>query len=410
MSPLDSFLDGVRVIDLTRHLPGPLATQLLSDMGAEVVKIEPPGGEEMRQIGPEGSNGRSVYFDAVNAGKIGLRLDLRAPDDRATFLELVEWADVLVHSFRPGVMERLDLADAMLAARNPRLIRCAITGYGETSPLRAAAGHDANYLALSGILDRNGQVGPAFFDPPVADVTAGLFANISILGALRSRDRTGRGFHLDLSLADAVMPLQAFQLTELDRLGHVPKRQGELLNGGAAFYQIYETADHRHMVVGAVEPKFWARFCLAAGRPDWVARQSDPMPQTDLRAELGSYFGAKTLSELLANFEAIDCCVSPILDLQEAVASEHHRTRGLLKVGEEGLQALFPVLVDEIAPSPRPSFQEADGARHILDASSSCPAPDSRPRPPPEAGSAGEGDGHRPGVLRAAAPAGDRPA
>ncbi len=367
MSRLNTFIAGTRVLDLSRHLPGPLATLLLADMGAIVAKVEPPAGEEMRSIGPQGPNGRSVYFDAVAEGKRGVRLNLRNAADRETLMQLVREADVFVHSFRPGFLDRLGLGDAALAAANPRLIRCAMTGYGENSPMREAAGHDVNYLALSGILHRNAMNGtPAYFDPPVADVSAGLFAAITILGALNARHATGEGCAIDLALADAVMPLQSFQLADLAVRGRAPRPRADLLNGGAAFYQIYATRDGRHVALGSVEPKFWRCFCEAAGRPDWIARQTDALPQDALIADVAKFFGSLDLAEIDSRFSEADCCLTPVLDLAEAAASRHHARRGLLHAAEGRLQALFPALVDRAPPSARRPFEEGRAPRDLF--------------------------------------------
>ena len=306
MSRLNGFLSGVRVLDLSRHLPGPLATLLLADMGAEVLKIEPPGGDEMRTIGPQGPAGRSIFYDAVNAGKSICRLDLNDRPQRARFVGLVRDADVLIESFRPGVMERLGVGYAALAKENSRLVYCGLSGYGRDGPLAGVAGHDANYLSLAGMLDHNGDDRPMFFDPPVADCTASLMAAIAILAALNRRHIDGRGCLIDLSLADATMPLQAFHLAELGATGRVPRRGGEILNGGAAYYRIYRTADGRYVSLCAIEPKFWQRFCRASGRDEWLGRQADSLPQDDLGREIAALFAGLTQDEAIARFGPAD--------------------------------------------------------------------------------------------------------
>lgn len=355
MSKLNSFLSGVRVLDLSQYIPGPMASLLLADMGAAVLKVEPPQGDEMRNLGPRDSNGEPVFYDALNAGKTVRRMNLKDEAQRQELLLIVRETDILIEGFRPGVMARLKLDYATLAAVNPRLIFCSISGYGASGNRAAKAGHDGNYLATGGVLDRNGVDGPVIFDPPVSDTAGSLFAAVAILGALQGRDRTGQGCHIDLSLADVVMPLQLMQVAEWSANGTVPKPATTYLNGGAAYYRVYATAEGRHVMLGSVEPKFWRNFCERAGRPEWLGRQSDAMPQTQLQAEVAAFIKSFRLSEVLAQFEGVDCCLSPVLDLGEALQADELAARGLVVPGPNGarLQALFPARVDGIAPKPR---------------------------------------------------------
>lgn len=361
MSRLNGFLHGVRILDLSRHLPGPLATLLLGDMGAEVLKIEPPAGDEMRVMGPLGANGRSVYFDAVNAGKTTRQLDLKQPDGRLAFLDLVQTADVVIESFRPGVMSRLGVGYETLKASNPQLIYCSLNGFGERGPLSQRAAHDVNYLSLAGTLFQNDGGDTPFFDPPVADCAGALFAALTIVGALHGRARDGKGCHIDLALADVTMPLQVFHLAALAHSGAPPQPSEELLNGGAACYRVYRTADDRRVSLGALEPKFWRAFCAAASRPDWEARHRDPLPQTGLTSAVAAMFRRLTLAECEQRFGSADCCFAPVLDLQEALDSAHVRARGLVQRTAAGaLQALFPALVDGEPPMPRASIRAVE--------------------------------------------------
>ena len=361
MSALNTWLQGVRVLDLSSYLPGPLATLFLADFGAEVVKIEAPRGDELRNLGPRDAQGRPIYYDAVNGGKTVRRMDLKDARVREDFLRLVDAADVLVETFRPGVMARLSLGYATLAARNPRLVYCSINGYGIGSALEQTAGHDVNYLALAGVLERNGDTAPVCFEPPVADTTGSLYAVIAILGALRGRERTGRGCLIDLALADVAQPLQAFQVADFGARGASPSRNASYLNGGAAYYRIYATRDSRHVALGAIEPKFWKNFCDAAAHPAWAARQGEPLPQTVLARDVAAFLATLTLDECVARFTKADCCLAPVLTLGEALASAHVRERGLVRRADDGtLQALFPARVDGAAPAPRPRVQDAE--------------------------------------------------
>jgi alpha-methylacyl-CoA racemase len=365
---ISSFLQGIRVLDLSRHLPGPLATLMLADMGAEVLKIEPPYGDELRSVGPEGPSGRSAYFDAANAGKRCRQLDLRIDSGRDELLRLVESADVVVESFRPGVLDCLGVGFATMRARNPRLVCCALNGFGVGGPLSDKAAHDINYLALAGTLSGTGlRERPMFFYPPVADCSGAIFAVSAIVGALFQRTRTGHGCEIDLALADAVMPFHLFQLADLTAHGKAPDREAGLMNGGAACYRIYPTADGCFVSLGAIERKFWARFCEAAGRPEWIERQYEPTPQNALVADVQAFFLTLASEQAVALFANADCCFAPVLCLGQAIASPHHRARGLVRKGADGQwQALFPALVDGVPPRLREPLVDEDAAREHI--------------------------------------------
>ncbi|WP_298174262.1 CoA transferase [Novosphingobium sp.] len=353
LGDVGSFLSGVKVLDLSQYISGPVTSQILADMGAEVIKIEPPAGDGMRDLGPRDADGEPVFYASLNAGKSLRRLDLKSADGRSAMEGLLVDADVLIEGFRPGVMARLGFGYAALAARNPALIYCSISGYGTDGPLANAAGHDGNYLAESGILDRNGRDAPVFFDPPIADMAGALYAAIAILGALNARQRTGEGAHIELGLADTLMPLQSMQVAEWGANGTVPKRGSTYLNGAAAYYNLYRTADGRHVMLGPVEPRFWQNFCAAAERPDWVERQNDSLPQTGLIAEITAFFAGRNLAEIAAQFADADCCLSPVLDLSEALSSEQVRARGLVQCADGALQTLFPATFNGQRPALR---------------------------------------------------------
>lgn len=353
-SPLATFLRGVRILDLSQYIPGPLATLLLADMGAEVVKIEPPRGDEMLELGPRDQHGRPIFYNSLNAGKTIRRIDLKDDTGRADFLELVRAADVVVEGFRPGVIDRLGIGYDVLSGVNPGIVLCSISGYGIGSGRAGVAGHDANYLALAGLLDRNGTDSPIFFDPPISDVSGSLFAAVAILGALHGRMRTGKGCAIDLALADTAMPLQMIQIAAYGANGTIPGRGETYLNGGAAYYQVYRAKDGRHVVLGAIESKFWKAFCERAGRPDWVSRQSEELPQHALRRDVAAYFAGLSIEEITTQFQGVDCCLSIVNDLGEALADPHTAERRLVRRNAAGeLQALFPAWVDGIPPSPR---------------------------------------------------------
>jgi alpha-methylacyl-CoA racemase len=375
MSRIASFLDGVRIVDFSQYIPGPLASLMLGDMGADVIKIEPPAGDPMQTLGPRDRQGGPLFYRTLNAGKSVRQLDLKDPADREICIDLIRDCDVVIEGFRPGVMAKLGVDYETLGAHQPGLIYCSISGYGAAGPEAQRAGHDANYLAEAGVLDRNGTERPVFFDPPMADLSGSLFAVMAILGALNGRHRTGRGCHIDLGLADVMMPLQLLQIADWGENGTVPRRGGTYLNGGAAYYNVYATSDGRHVVVGAVEPKFWRAFCEAAEHPEWIERQVEAIPQRALVRDIATYLSTLTLAQCADRFADDACCVSPVVDLGEALRSDHFAHRGLLRTTEGGaLQALFPALVDGEAPSARPPVrpsQMPDGT--ALDAPSQLP-------------------------------------
>jgi crotonobetainyl-CoA:carnitine CoA-transferase CaiB-like acyl-CoA transferase len=361
MSALNGWLTGTRVLDLSSYLPGPLATLFLADFGADVLKVEAPRGDELHNLGPRDAQGRPIYYPSVNAGKSVRRMDLKDAAVRGDFLRLVDEADVLLETFRPGVMARLSLDYPTLSARNPRLVYCSINGYGVGSTLEPAAGHDINYLALAGVLERNGAASPVNFDPPVADTAGSLFAVIAILGALRGRERSGHGCMIDIALADVAQPLQAFRVADYGARGRSPSRNEAELNGGAAYYRVYATRDVGHVALGAIEPKFWTSFCNAAGHPEWGARHSEALPQHALTRDVAAFFAGVTLDECIARFAAADCCLTPVLTVAEALQSGHVRERGLVRRGAGGdLQALFPARVDGEPPALRSPVRDAE--------------------------------------------------
>lgn len=362
MLRLETFLAGVKVLDLSQYIPGPMASQILADMGADVLKVEPPRGDEMRRLGPLDAGGGPVFYEALNAGKRLCFLDLKQRDDHASLLALAAEADVLIEGFRPGVMTRLGLGYETLKAANPKLIYCSLSGYGAEGELARKAAHDGNYLATSGILKRNGGEPPIAFDPPVSDTTGALYAAITILGALHGRRAMGRGCQIDIGLADVLMPLQMLQVADWGANGTVPEPRSTYLNGGAAYYQSYATADGRSILLGCVEPKFWANFCAAAQRPDWVVRQTEPLPQFGLIGDVAAYFGSIDFDEAVARFDHVECCFSPILDLGEALTAPAVEARGLVtrEARSRQLQALFPAVIDGRRPVARPPLTQAE--------------------------------------------------
>src|SRR5512139_2321641 len=272
-SPLADALRGIKVLDLSRLLPGPYLTMVLADMGADVVKVEDPKLGDYLRAFPPGKGGMSGRFLAINRGKRSLALDLKAAPARDAFLKMVEQADVVVESFRPGVMDKLGIGYAALAAKNPKIIVCSISGFGQTGPYVERAGHDLDYIGLAGVLAMTGPAGGAPQMPGVqiADLAGGaLWSATAILGALVGRERSGRGAHLDISMTEGALALLAAEIGNLD-CGARPTRGRETLNGALACYGVYKTKDDRYLAVGALEPKFWIALNQGLGRAPNVA-------------------------------------------------------------------------------------------------------------------------------------------
>jgi crotonobetainyl-CoA:carnitine CoA-transferase CaiB-like acyl-CoA transferase len=320
---------GIRVLDLTRLLPGPVATLRLAQMGASVIKIEEPGiGDYARLMGPV-RHSVSQFFVAVNHGKAFLRLDFKQSADVAQFLQMVKDADVVIESFRPGVMDRLGLGWQVLKQHNPKLVMCAISGYGQDGPFANLAGHDINYIGYAGMLQQNSVADglPALPNLQIGDLLGGAQTALQgILAALLAVKMGGDGCFVDVSMTDAVLANNFMPLASWNTYGKIADPGRDLLTGGAPCYNVYATRDQRHLAVGALELKFWQHMCGVLQRPDlkmrhWMcglALNSDD--SNALKAELALIFGAHDLAHWRALFANEDCCVTPILRLDEALS------------------------------------------------------------------------------------------
>jgi alpha-methylacyl-CoA racemase len=341
-------LDGVKVLDLSRLLPGGFCTLLLADFGADVLKVEDPnGGDYIRWMPPyyggdaERANGTaSALFLALNRNKRSIKLNLKEEAGRDTLLRLAEDHDVLVESFRPDVMDRLGVGYETLRERNPRLVYCAISGYGQDGPLTARSGHDTNYLALAGLLGLTGRRGgpPIQSAGQIADLGGGgLMAAVGILTALHERERSGEGQLVDVSMTDGTLSWLTMLAARFLAEGVVPRRGTLDLGGGLVCYRPYRCADG-WITIGALEPKFWAAFCRGTGREDLIAGQFDAPGSATHRA-VEEIVAARTRADWAGFAAEHDCCLELVLDLDEALDSEHARAREMVvEVDQPGVE------------------------------------------------------------------------
>jgi alpha-methylacyl-CoA racemase len=363
------FLAGIKVLDLSQYLPGPFAAQILADLGAEVVKVEPPAGDPMRGFMFVDNDGVSPFYKQVNAGKSIVQLDLKTVEDRLIFERFVKQADILLESFRPGVMERLGFSKEFLAELNPRLVHCALSGFGQTGPYRLRGGHDLTYVALTGGLSSTGsETEPVITFPPLADHAGAQQAVITVLGALLRRGTTSKGGFIDVSLFETAVSWQSIGLTATDHYPQYMERGHGLLTGGAAYYHIYRTADKRFMAFAPIEAKFWSTFCTAVDHPEWIERQKEPLPQNALIADLQNLFESRTFSQWNELAAKVDCCLEPVLRHNEVAGHPQVQERQLVQAGSEKDQltkVLFPAWIDGQPPAIRPPLKEVPATQML---------------------------------------------
>ncbi|MBI1205312.1 MAG: CoA transferase [Rhodopseudomonas sp.] len=322
-------LSGLLVLDFSTLLPGPLAGLMLAEAGAEVIKIERPGGEDMRRF-PPFIGGESVAFAMLNRGKQVLTLDLKSQADRDRLMPLIARADIVIEQFRPGVMARFGLGYDALKAINPKLIYCSISGYGQSGPRAGEAGHDVNYIANTGLLDlQPGPAGAPVLPPAlIADIAGGSFpAVINILLALRARDRSGQGVCIDIAMTDAMFTFAWYALALGSVAGGFPAPGAMSLVGGSPRYQLYPTRDGRIVACGALEEKFWETFCAAIALPEaFIDDRRDP---DATRHAVAAAIVARDADAWRPVFAKADCCVTVVVPLEEAMRDPHFVERGI---------------------------------------------------------------------------------
>lgn len=363
-------LDHVTVLDLTRLLPGPYGTQLLADMGADVVKVEDPALGDYSRRGETAAMDEPTLFNGVNRGKRSVALDLKTDAGRQAFYRMVERADVVFESFRPGVVERLNVDYEILSSHNPELVYCSLSGYGQTGPYRERVGHDLNYVGLSGLLDltrASEDERPRIPGYQIADISGGLYAVVSILGALCSREVTGHGEYLDVSMTDAVLSFGQIPLATA--LGGGTPRPGRTRHTGLnPWYDVYETADGRYLTLAANEPGFWRTFCETVDREDLIEYHTTREPIEDeatrqaLAETLRDLFRERTQAEWMEEF-GDDSMVGPVLTLAEALEHPQIQSRDLVVDPDDAPPRLgFPAISS--AGFPRPERDVPDRGEH----------------------------------------------
>ena len=349
-------LAGIRVLDLTRLMPGSICTLHLADMGADVIKIEDPWeGDYGRSIGAR-NNSTAHYFLVMNRNKRSLKLDLKQTPGRDLFLDLARSADVVLESFRPGVVDKLGIGYEAVKTLNQRIVYCSISGYGQTGPYRNKAGHDINYCAYAGIIDQIGPRGGAPVVPnfQIADIVGGsLSAAMGILAAIVDAQRSGFGRHVDVSMTDCALAHNIMPLVALTETGESRSRGDDMLSGELPCYGLYVTADDRYMALGAIEGKFWQAFCDTIERPDLISRHCVTTAEAgELQAELVALFKSNTQAYWTERFADVDCCVTPVLHIAESRENPQLKAREMFVTAQhptEGTvpQFAFPLKISE---------------------------------------------------------------
>lgn len=344
-------LEGLRVLDLTRLQPGNYATMVMGDLGADVIKVEEPGRGDYVRWSPPMVGSMSAAHLVLNRNKRSVTLNLKKPEGPGLLIRLAETADILIESFRPGVMDRLGVGYERLSEANPKLVYAAITGYGQDGPYRDRVGHDINYLAAGGVLDKMGQEGgpPVLPSVQIADLSGAMMAVIGVLAALYRAQASGKGEFVDVSMMDVSLSWLALHIAPWFAGQPQLERGAGYLNGGFPFYRVYECADGKYLSVGALEPQFWQALCTATGHEELISEQ---MTSQERRAEIHQIFEetfrTKPRDEWVEVLASLDTCVAPVNDFDEMARDPQVVARNLLvehEVGEGGqFRTLGPAL------------------------------------------------------------------
>ncbi len=328
-------LSSLKILDFSTLLPGPFATMMLADLGADVLHVEAPNRFDFARLIPPFDDDTSAWHALVNRSKRSIALNLKHPQAIEIVYELVKEYDIVLEQFRPGVMDRLGIGYDDLRAINPNLIYCAITGYGQTGPLKDRAGHDINYVGLAGIMGHMGRSGsnPAPLSIPLGDMGGGSFGAVTaILAAVIHRMQSGEGQFVDISMFDAAIAWNSLAARYYLVAGKEPEQEGDTFNGGS-YYDYYRTADGRYLSVGSLEPKFWMRFCQALGCPELMIEGhilADSEEQEAIKEEIRTIIATQTLEEWVNVFSEIDACVEPVLTVAEMIDHPHTQAREMV--------------------------------------------------------------------------------
>jgi crotonobetainyl-CoA:carnitine CoA-transferase CaiB-like acyl-CoA transferase len=354
-------LDNVRVLDLTRLLPGAIATLLLSDMGADVIKVEDPHAGDYARWTPPLVDGLGAFFRASNRNKRSMIINLKHDQGRAVLYKLAESADVLIEGFRPGVTQRLGVDYDTLRDINPGLVYCSLSGWGQTGPYAEKSGHDLNYVALNSLL--GGMKSPQPLGGQIADVGGSYISVMGVLAALFQRQRTGQGQYVDVSLFESAIPFALYQIVESVVAG-MPGGAGSL-TGGMAFYDVYQSRDNQPLAFAPIEPKFWHNFCQAVGKMDWLDRHSDPSEQAALKADLQELFSTRDAAAWDVLLSEADCCFTLVTPPENIPDDPQIQARGTMGRTDNGVPWLRSPLrlsasdtSERIAPESVPGYGE----------------------------------------------------
>ena len=350
-------LQATRILDLTRLLPGAVCTMLLHDLGAEIIKIEDPQTGDYARWMPPLIDGMGAFFRSSNRGKKSIVLDLKSDAGQAVLHRLIASADVLIEGFRPGVTSRLGADHETLKAINPRLVYCSLSGWGQSGPYAHVSGHDLNYIARNGILGAD--LNPQTPGSQVADVGGAYVAVMGILAALLKRHHTGAGDYIDVALSEAAMPLAMAAWVEAQS----PPSDDDFINlrGESACYRVYESADGQPLVLGAIEPKFWANFCRAVEKPEWIKSYRDRRQQPMLIEAVAALFMTKPAAEWAALLDDADCCFSRVVAPADLLNDPQVRARAMVGMSDSGvpwMRSPIRLVEDEIEIREAPAYGE----------------------------------------------------
>lgn len=356
-----SALSQLKVLDFSTLLPGPYATMILADMGADVIRVESPTRPDLLRVTPPMFDARSYAHLSINRNKRSLALNLKSEQAQGIIHQLIQSYDVVVEQFRPGVMARLGLDFESLKAINPKLIYCSITGYGQTGPYKDKAGHDINYLALSGLASYSGKTntGPVLSGTQIADLAGGSHhAVMAILAAVIKRQQVGEGSYIDISMLDCAFAMNGMSGAAALSTGQDPVLGKEILNGGI-FYDYYQTSDGEYLSVGGLEPQFAQSFFNLLGYPKWLARCTAPAGEQDpLKQDMAEVFASKPMQHWLDLFASADVCVEPVLSVQQASQHPQLKARNMLVQGYTEDKKVIPQI-----RSPFDSNNTSSGAK-----------------------------------------------